>query len=104
MLARRHLGEAPFLPQGLHLQEGEQRTHLILDALEADQAVQLSLELVHRPCRCGWSEVLELRDAELGADRSERLPSVLKRIARHGRLLVPVRPRGETLPADRSAW
>ena len=83
MLARRHLGEAAFLPQRLHLQEGEQRTHLILDTFEADQAVQFALELLHRARGCARREVLELGDPELRADRSERLPSVFERIARH---------------------
>ena len=41
VLARRDLGEAVLLPPRLHLEERDQRAHLLLDGLEADERVEL---------------------------------------------------------------
>ena len=48
MLGRRDLGQAVALPLRLHLQEGDERVHLLLDRFEPDQRVELRLELLER--------------------------------------------------------
>ena len=53
MLARRHLGQAVLLAARLHLQEGDERAHLLLDRVEADERVELRLQLVERALRLG---------------------------------------------------
>ena len=49
MLARRDLGQAVLEPPCLHLEEGDERAHLLLDRLEPDERVELGLELGERP-------------------------------------------------------
>ena len=51
VLARRHLGQVVLLPPRLHLEEGEQRVHLLLHRLEPDEPVELRLQLGERPRR-----------------------------------------------------
>ena len=48
VLARRHLGEAVLLAARLHLEEGDERVHLLLDGLEPDERVELGLQLLER--------------------------------------------------------
>ena len=49
MLARRDLGQAVLEPARLHLEEGDERMHLLLHRLETDQCVELCLQLGERP-------------------------------------------------------
>ena len=51
MLARRHLRQAVLLAPRLHLEEGDERVHLLLHRLEADERVELRLQLRQRPRR-----------------------------------------------------
>src|SRR4029079_7190402 len=75
----------------LHLQEGEQRMHLLLHGLEADEAVELRLQLGQRARRRGSraeaEQVLELRPggaAQLVAELACGAAEILRRIRRHG--------------------
>ena len=79
MLARRHLREVVLLPARLHLEERDERAHLLLDRREPDERVELRLELLERPRRLGPVE------AELLGDPVER------RLAR-GRLSAGAAP------------
>ena len=58
MLGGRDLRKAVPLPLRLDLQECHQRPHLLLDAVEADERVELGLELLHRPRRLGPPELI----------------------------------------------
>ena len=51
VLARRDLGEAVLLAPRLHLEEGDERAHLLLDRVEPDERVELRLQLVERARR-----------------------------------------------------
>ena len=93
MLARRHLGQAVLLPARLHLEEREQRMHLLLDRLETDEAVELCLQLGERPrrqrARPETEQLLELRPGcppQLVAELACGAAEVLDRIRRHGRV------------------
>ena len=100
VLARRHLGEVVLLPARLHLEEGDERAHLLLDRLEPDERVELGLELLQRPGRLWPVEAELLRDPVercLARGRPpqalSQLPDVLRQlltdIARHGSGSVP---------------
>ena len=87
VLARRDLGQVVLLPPRLHLQEGEQRVHLLLDRLEPDEPVELRLQLGQRPRRrrllAEAEQVLELRAGrppQLVADAAGGVAEVLDRI------------------------
>ena len=91
MLARRHLGQLVLLSPRLHLEERNKRVHLLLDRLQADQAVELRLQLGERTRRLGArpEQILELRPcraAELVAELTSGVAKVLDRIRRHGRV------------------
>ena len=51
VLRRGDLGEPVLLPSRLHLEEGDERVHLLLHRVEADECVQLGLDLLERPQR-----------------------------------------------------
>ena len=59
VLRGRHLGQPVPLPLGLHLQERDERVHLLLHRLEPDQRGELRLHLVERPHRLGAAELLD---------------------------------------------
>ena len=94
VLARRDLGEAVLLPARLHLEEGDQRAHLLLHGLEPDERVELDLKRGERERR------LRLRDPDLIgdvvadglahalADRAERVGRVLERVPAHAGTLA----------------
>jgi hypothetical protein len=106
VLARRDLGQLMLLPPGLHLEERDERVHLLLHGLQSDQAVELGLQLGQRPRRLGaraeTEQILELgpcRPADLVAEPAGRFPQVLDR-SRHA---VTVAPNyGVSLQNDRS--
>ena len=92
VLARRHLGQLVLLPPRLHLEERDERAHLLLDRLQADQAVELGLQLGQRPRRLDpraeAEQILELgtgRPPELVAELAGGAAEVLDRIRRHER-------------------
>ena len=49
MLRGRDLRQAVPLRSRLHLQEGDERPHLLLHRLQPDERVELGLQLGHRP-------------------------------------------------------
>ena len=90
-------GRPLLLSQGLHLEEGDERVHLRLHGLEADEPVELGLELLERArrflrARLG-PEALELVGDPLGlgaaglaqsvADAAKRAAGVVERVAWH---------------------
>ena len=90
VLARRHLGQLVLLPPRLHLEERDERAHLLLDGLQADQAVELGLQLCQWPrwLYTGAEQILELgtgRPPELVAELTGGVAQVLDRIRRHER-------------------
>ena len=46
MLRGRHLRQPVLEPLRLHLEEGDERAHLLLHGLEPDERVELGLELL----------------------------------------------------------
>ena len=58
MLRGRDLRKSVPLPLRLDLQERHQRPHLLLDAIEPNERVELGLELLHRPRRLGAPELI----------------------------------------------
>jgi hypothetical protein len=62
MLARCDLGKVVLLPARLHLEESDERAHLLLDRGEPDERVELRLQLLQRPRRLGPVETELLRD------------------------------------------
>jgi hypothetical protein len=98
VLTRRHLGQAALLPQRLHLQERDERVHLLLHRLEAHQAVELGLQLLQAllvfdlpgPFRLKTLELvgqpLALRPRALAqplAEHAERAAGFVQRVSRH---------------------
>src|SRR6266511_1927541 len=95
VLARRDFSEPVLLPARLHLEERDQRAHLLLHRVEPDQRVELGLEIVERAL------LLLLRHAELIrkivadgladalAERAQRVGSVVERVAAHAGTLPP---------------
>ena len=65
MLARRDLGQAALLAQGLHLEERDEGANLLLDGLEADERVELGLELLEERSLLGLGAGLRLQAVEL---------------------------------------
>jgi hypothetical protein len=61
------LREAVLLAPRLHLQERDEGVHLLLDGLEADERVELGLELLHAPGGLGLAKRLELLGDPVGA-------------------------------------
>ena len=62
VLAGRGLPQPVLLPAALNLEERDERVHLLLDGLEADEPVQLGLELAEAPFAVG-SRFLARREA-----------------------------------------
>ena len=118
MLARRHLREAALLAERLHLEEGDERADLLLDGLEADERVELGLELVERANLLGARAGLRLQAVELLgeplalragalpqplAEAVERTPSLLERVQRHAGTVPRARTRDAAFPRDVAA-
>ena len=60
VLRGRHFGQVVLGARGLHLEEGDERSHLLLDRVQADEGVELGLELVQRGARLGLAQRVEL--------------------------------------------
>src|SRR6266498_3520065 len=60
VLRGRDLGEAVALPLGLHLEEGDERPHLLLDGFEAGQRIELVLQLGERLPRFRLAQRVDL--------------------------------------------
>jgi hypothetical protein len=103
VLRGRHLGKAVALALGLHLQEGDERAHLLLDRLEAGQRIELVLELGQRLHGLRLAERVDLV-----RDPVARFPALRKALAEHaeaaGYVLEWIRRHAGILPgADRSS-
>ena len=89
MLTRRHLGQPLLLALRLDLQEGDQRGHLILDSLQANQLCELVLNFGERTRRGlhSWLDLFEPLDcrtqgpAELRPDQAKPGTEVFNRTA-----------------------
>ena len=89
MLAGRNLRQVVLLAASLHLQEGDERVHLLLDRLEPDERVELGLEVGEGNGRQpAWRQELAQALLQLGAGRAPELvaelPDGVERVARHG--------------------
>ena len=74
VLARRDLGQPVLLAARLHLQEGDERVHLLLDRLEPDERVELGLQLLERQRRqAARREPVAEPFLELGPGRAPQL-------------------------------
>ena len=93
VLRGRNLGQAVLEPPRLHLEERDQRPHLLLHSLEADERVELRLELLHRQRRQRLPETVGHPVDRVGAgalaqslaDHLEAALDVFERVRAHSR-------------------
>ena len=82
------------LPARLHLQEGDERAHLLLDRLEPDQRVELGLQLVEAPLRLLLQRAQLLGELvadglpDAFAERLQRLGGILEWVSAHERSML----------------
>ena len=94
MLARRDLGEPVLLPPRLHLQERDERAHLLLHRLEPDQRVELGLQLVQAALRLRlqraqlFGELVADGLPDAFAERLQRLGGILEWVSAHHRSML----------------
>ena len=89
MLTRRYLGQTLLLAPRLHLQEGDERGHLSLDSLQANQPCELLLNFGERTRNSvhPWLDLFEpfggrtKGPAELRPDQSKPRTEVVNRTA-----------------------
>jgi hypothetical protein len=103
VLRGRDLREAVLRAPRLHLEEGDERMHLLLDGLEADERVELRLHLPERArgLRTRAEEVadkfVDVRPAgapQLLAEAADRPQQVVEPSPRHLRRWYPARRKG----------
>ena len=74
MLARRDLGQPVLLPPRLHLEERDERAHLLLHGVEADERVELGLQLLERERgQAAWRDPVAEPLLELGPRAAPQL-------------------------------
>jgi hypothetical protein len=100
VLARGHFGQVVLLAAGLHLQEGDQRVHLLLHRFEPDEGVELGLQLCERQRReAARGKAIAQPVLELGPGRTSqliaKLPHRLEWVGSHSEK-VARRLRSET--------
>src|SRR6266511_2188464 len=104
VLTRRDFSEPVLLPARLHLEERDQRAHLLLHRVEPDQRVELGLKIVERALLLLPRHAELIRKivadglADALAERAQRVGGVVERVAAHaGTLSTTDRSEGLSL-------